>query len=119
MKLAVINYKIDFNEESKISMKRFIDLLECYDVDVNLESNYKKFEEKYGSLGNYDGLIIHPGLHTQRHLREIREKYPNLKFALGTLLAGFVNYNYDVPVFDFGLSIDSILDYFEITDKKI
>ena len=85
---------------------------------MDLAETLEEFEENYGRLSNYDGLLLHPGIENQiRYLRKIPENYPNLKYAIAS--HGLVDYldNGKVWVFDFS-DVEGILNYFSLVAGK-
>lgn len=110
MKLAVIDHKIHFN--------RLKERLQTKGISVDLAETLEEFEKNYGSLNNYDGLLLHPGIENQtRYLRTIPEHYPNLRYAIASHgLADYLD-NGKVWAFDF-TDIEGILNYFSLVAGK-
>ena len=111
MRLAIIDYKKDSN--------RLIEYLQGRDVEVHISEAREEFENRYGSLGNYDGLLLHPSVRNwTSYLRDIPNKYPELKYAIGC--HGLSDYFEDgkISVFDFSDS-EGIFQYFFCEKENI
>jgi hypothetical protein len=81
MKIAYIDIKL----ENGNSCNYIDDILEyAAENSVKIDTAWNKefFEDLYGPLNKYDGLIIHLGIENQRKLSEIIKDYPTLKIAL-------------------------------------
>ena len=81
-------------------------------VELDCAENLFRFERVHSSLDNYDGLIMHPGVHMMRfYLKEIPEKYPGISWGLISWVKG--DYlTEDIPVFSYSKP-QEIVDYFE------
>ncbi len=109
MKLAVIDYKSASN--------RLKDFLKLRGVEVEIAETLDELEEQHGALNKYDGLLLHPHIREwARCLKDIPQKYPDLRYAIATHgLSEYLN-NSRIRVFDFA-DVNEIFDYFFGKDK--
>ena len=76
MRLAIIHNK------AKIITKGYF---KERGIEIKTADNWDEFERLYGSLDQFDGLLMHPRISDQKnYLTEIPKKYPTLKLAIGT-----------------------------------
>lgn len=113
MRLAIIDYKTASN-----SLK---ERLKYKGVSADIAKSIEEFEQRYGSLEGYDGLLLHPSLEKWRsYLTEIPKKYHGLKYAIASY--GIADYmdSTGLRAFDFEDS-EGIFEYFfgEIAEKAI
>ncbi|MBD3164820.1 hypothetical protein GF323_06495 [Candidatus Woesearchaeota archaeon] len=113
MRLAYIEWHL-WQSEIKWranDISNLISGLENKGIEVKKHSILPWFEEAYGPLDRFDGLIAHPGVKWQAHfVAEIPKLYPNLPIV-------FVGGIHDddkakIPIFEYR-NIDAIVDYFQ------
>jgi len=109
MRIAIIDYE----EKDNGLCSR----LEARGIKSNIAKCREQFESQYGSLREYDGLILHSEIgNWNKYLNEIPRDYPALKFAIATHGLGDYFDGGNVRVFDF-LDVDEIVDYFQKKEK--
>lgn len=105
MKIAIIDYKW---KNDRLCLG-----LEARGIKSDIAGSREQFESQYGSLREYDGLILHSEIgNWKKYLNEIPKDYPALKFAIAAHGLGDYFDGGDVRVFDFS-DVDSIIDYFK------
>lgn len=105
MKIAIIDYK---DKGNGLCFR-----LNALGIKSDIAGSREQFENQYGSLGEYGGLILHSEIGSwNKYLNEIPKDYPALKFAIATHGLGDYFDGGNVRVFDF-LDVDSIIDYFK------
>ena len=65
-------------------------------MTVAYESNIRGFILRHGDLGLFPVLLYHPGIHQQKLIRKVFERYPNTTVALVTYAP--TDYDQDIPV---------------------
>ena len=114
MKLAIVDYRIE-NKSMWVGdhiRKSVINPLTKKGVEIYTAPTIREFEERYGSLDAFDGLLYHPGLQEQEtSLPTISTNYPELKWALATLDPGDGLHDQEVPVLSYWYA-EKIFDHF-------
>lgn len=86
MKIAVIEHRLKYFHGTELN--NLISELKTKFNNLNLEAHIaqsiEEFREKHGSLKNYDGVILHPGINQQKKAVETIKKHPNLKIGFIT-----------------------------------
>jgi len=106
MRLAYIDVHLcDYRKDSS---EELIEELVSRGIEVKSDIVLTWFEQKYGSIDEFDGLLTHPGIYWQDYyFREYQEEHPNLPFA-------FVGVDFDepeIPSFWYNQA-DEIVEYF-------
>ena len=104
MKLAIIDYRsLSDSLRNRLAFKG---------IKVDIAESWDSFENKYGPLGHYDGLLLHPALKDfPKYLSNIPKKYPGLRYAVASNGLGEYLNSEKIKVFDFSDS-EEIFEYF-------
>ena len=100
--------------EPRLVMESLFKILVEKNSDVRLfgAEKWEKFEELHGSLDQFDGLIMHPGVAMINYYRlKIPERYPDLPFAFVSNSPEEDRYG-GVPVFPYH-EHEAIIDFFK------
>ena len=81
-KLAVIDHY--YGDPDHDLENRMIELLfKIENIEYDIAPSLGEFEKKFGSLDNYVGAFVHPGLDSQeKMLRQLHRRYPQLRMAI-------------------------------------
>ncbi len=104
-KIAVIDHRR--KEEREMDIGLLAESFAKEGIKIDGERTRKTFEKKFGPLTRYDGILIHPGISSQKTLLNLLQEQGLPKKAIVTLSAGDCESpksEDEVPLFFYGES---------------
>jgi hypothetical protein len=115
MKIAIIDKNIDSTVMCD-AVEFLAEELDKMGIQSDITPNYRVFQQRFVSLDRYQGALLHLGIDSQDILKNILDKYKNMKIGLLTYQPE--DYEFEIPVFSYRRSAQDIKEWLENTEKS-